>query len=285
MEHLATFSLAFGVLPFVGGVAWLLANAASGRANSERLAFAWVGSITVAVIMFQSTNFDVLYNTYVHDRFLPYLVPVIVIAVLCAAIDVTPLRWSLCLPAVLVALGFVVGAIPRFTWGEFEQIDADTPIAAVYRPLAHAFGSLTGARVALVLFTLVGSALLLLAGRTLPRLRIAAVLSAMLVVALISTTTYVFTRFFGTNDWATRPITNPEVGQFAWVDQTVGRNADVTIATYPVTTDWFINFRIWRDYQYWNASIDRDVELPAGAFTYSSFWFPKVVLALQPEDR
>ncbi len=33
VEHLATFSLAFGVLPFVGGVAWLLANAASGRAN------------------------------------------------------------------------------------------------------------------------------------------------------------------------------------------------------------------------------------------------------------
>ena len=282
VEHLATFSLAFGVLPFVGGVAWLLANAATGRASGERLGFAWVGSVTVAVIMFQSTNFDVLYNTYVHDRFLPYLVPVIVIAVLCATLDARPLRWSLCLPAVLVALGFVVGAIPRFTWGQFEPIDADTPIASVYRPLVHAFGSLTGARVALVLFTLLGSALLFLAGRLLPRLRVTAVLAAMLVVALVGSTTYVFTRFFGTNDWASRPITNPQVGQYAWVDQTVGRNANVTIATYPVSTDWFLNFRVWRDYQYWNASIDRDVELPAGAFTFSSFWFPKVYWHFDP---
>ena len=101
-------------------------------------------------------------------------------------------------------------------------------------------------------------------------------LSAILVVALVSTTTYVFARFFGTDDWASRPITNPQVGQYAWVDRTVGRNADVTMATYPLTMDWFINFRIWRDYQYWNASLDRDVELPRGAFTYSSFWFPKV---------
>ena len=283
VEHLATFSLAFGVLPFVGGVAWLLANAATGRASGERLAFAWVGSVTVAVVMFQSTNFDVLYNTYVHDRFLPYLVPIVVIAVLCAATDVRTLRWSLCLPAILVALGFAVGAIPRSTWGEFDQIDADTPIAGVYRPLAHAFGGLTGARVALVLFTLVGSALVLLAGRTRPRLRIASALSVMLVVALVSTTTYVFTRFFGTNDWATRPITNPQVGQFTWVDEAVHRNADVTIATYPLSSDWFINFRIWRDYQYWNASIDRDVELPPGAFTYSSFWFPKVDWHFNPK--
>jgi hypothetical protein len=282
VEHLATFSLAFGVLPFVGGVAWMLANAARGRASGERFAFAWVGSVTVAVVMFQSTNFDVLYNTFVHDRFLPYLVPVIVISVLCATIDVSPLRWSLCLPAVLVALGFTFGAIPRSTWGEFEPIDADSPLAAVYRPLVHAFGTLTWARVGLVLFTLLGSALLLVAGRVWPRLRVAAVLSGMLVIALVSTTTYVFTRYFGTNDWASRPVTNPQVEQYAWIDQTVGRNANVTMATYPLTMDWFINFRIWRDYQYWNASLDRDVELPRGAFTYSSFWFPKVYWHFDP---
>ena len=100
----------------------------------------------------------------------------------------------------------------------------------------HAFGSLTWVRVALVLFTLLGSALLLVAGRALPRLSVAAVLSAVLVVALLSTTAYVFSRYFGTNDWASRPVTNPQVDQFAWVDRTVGRNADVTIATYPVSS-------------------------------------------------
>jgi hypothetical protein len=87
VEHLATFSLAFGVLPFVGAVAWLLATAARPRVNPERHAFAWIGAITVAAVMFQSTNFDVLYNTFVHDRFLLYLVPIVVISVLCATLD------------------------------------------------------------------------------------------------------------------------------------------------------------------------------------------------------
>jgi hypothetical protein len=282
VEHLATFSLAFGVLPFVGGVAWLLATAAGPRVNGERHAFAWIGAITVAAVMFQSTNFDVLYNTFVHDRFLLFLVPIVVISVLCAALDTAPLRWSLPFPAVLVALGFAVGAIPFSTWGQFETIDNDAVIGAVYRPLVHAFGGLTGARVALVLFTLGGSALLMVGGRLLPRLRIAAVLAVVLAVALPATTAYAFDRFFGTNDWASRPITNPQVQQFSWVDKTVGRNSAVTIATYPVSSSWFVNFRVWRDYQYWNASIDRNVELPRGAFSYSSFWFPKVYWQFDP---
>jgi hypothetical protein len=276
VEHLATFSLPFGVLPFVGALAWLLANAARPPASGERHAFAWIGSITIAAIMFHSTNFDVLYNEFVHDRFLLYLVPVVVIAVICAALDATSLRWSLAVPAALVALGFAVGEIPFATWGQFATIDDDAVAGALYKPLVNAFGSLTGARVALVSFAAAGSALLLLGGRFLPRIRPSLMLAAVLLVALPATTAYSFARFLGTNDWADRPITNPEVDQFAWVDRTVGRDARVTIATYPVSSDWFVNFRVWRDYQYWNASIDRNVELPRGVFTYSSFWFPKV---------
>lgn len=210
VEHLATFSLAFGVLPFVGGVAWLLANAASRRGSNNQHAFAWIGSITVAAVMYQSTNFDVLYNAFVHDRFLLYLVPIVVISVLCATVDAAPLRWSLVLPATLVALGFAVGEISFSTWGQFATIDDDAVIGAVYKPLVQAFGSLTGARTTLVVFTLLGSALLLLGGILLPRLRIAAVLSVMLVFALPATTAYAFARFFDTNDWASRPITNPQ---------------------------------------------------------------------------
>jgi hypothetical protein len=282
VEHLATFSLAFGILPFVGGVAWLLANLVRPPANRERHAFAWLGALTCAAILLHSTDFDVLYNTFVHDRFLLYLVPVIVIAVLCATLDSAPLRWSLVVPAALVALGFAFGAIPWSTWGQFEVIDDDTPVSALYRPLVSAFGGLTGARIALACFTLVGSGLLLFGGRLSSRVRFAAVLAGLLVVALPGTTTYVFDRFFGTNDWAGRPITNPQVDQFTWVDRTVGTHATVTIAPYPTSSDWFVNFRVWRDYQYWNKSIDRNVELPRGVFTYSSFWFPKVYWGFDP---
>jgi hypothetical protein len=282
VEHLATFSLAFGILPFIGGLAWLLATVVRPSANRERSAFAWLGAITCTVVLLHSTDFDVLYNGYVHDRFLLYLVPIVVVALLCAALDAATLGWTLAPPAVLVALGFMVGAIPWSTWGQFETIDDDTPVSALYRPLAHAFGGLTGARIALVSFTLAGTAAIALALRHRSRAT-AWVLPAMLVLALPLTTAYVFARFFGTNDWAARPITNPQVGQFAWVDSTVGTNADVTIATYPVSSAWFVNYRVWRDYQYWNKSIDRNVELPRGVFTYSSFWFPKVYWGFDPK--
>lgn len=282
VEHLATFSLAFGVLPFVGAVAWLLANAARPPGDPDRAAFAWIGSITIAAVVFQSTNFDVLYNAFVHDRFLVYLVPIVVIAVLCASLDAAPLRWSLALPAALVALGFAIGEIPFSTWGQFATIDDDAISGALYKPVAQAFGGLSGARVALELFAVLGSVLLLLGAWLRPRLRTTATLAVVLVLALPTATAYAFARFFGNNDWASRPITNPQVDQFAWVDKAVGRNAVVTIATYPVSSSWFVNFRVWRDYQYWNASIDRDVERPRGAFSFSSFWFPKIALGFDP---
>jgi hypothetical protein len=105
----------------------------------------------------------------------------------------------------------------------------------------------------------------------------------MLTLALPATTAYVFVRFFGTNDWAGRPITNPQVDEFTWVDRAVGTHSTVTIAPYPISSDWFVNFRVWRDYQYWNKSVDRNVELPRGTFTYSSFWFPKVYWEFDPQ--
>jgi hypothetical protein len=233
--------------------------------------------LTVAAVMAQSTNFDVLYNTFVHDRFMVYLVPVIAIGMLCAALDARSLRAWAIWPALLVAAGFVFGAIPFETWGRYATIDDDAVAGALYKPLAAAFGGLGGARVALVAFTLAGCALLVV-----PRLRVALPVAALLVVALPATTAYTFTRFLGTDDWASRPITSPQVERFTWVDRTVGRNADVTIATYPVSTAWFVSLGLWRDYQYWNASIDRDVELPSGVFTYSSFWFPKVSWSFDP---
>jgi hypothetical protein len=282
VEHLATFSLVFGVLPFVVALGWLLAGLARPSQPSERYAFVWIGVVTIVAVMFQSTNFDVLYNAFVHDRFLLYLVPVVVIAVLCAVTEVSPPTWSLAVPALLVAAGFVVGEIPFATWGQFPTIDDDAVAGALYKPLVHAFGSLTGARIALVVLTLAGTALLAAAGRLVPRLRPSLVVAVLAFVALPVTTAYAFDRFLTNDDWANRPVTDPQVDQYAWVDRTVGRNARVTIAPYPVSSDWFVNYRIWRDYQYWNISVDRNVERPPGAFTFSSFWFPKVPLQFDP---
>ena len=63
-------------------------------------------------------------------------------------------RFSLALPAGLVALGFAVGEIPRFTWAQFPAVDSDGPISALYRPLVRMFGTLGSARAGLIAATI-----------------------------------------------------------------------------------------------------------------------------------
>ena len=113
------------MLPFVVGTAWLLANlvAPAGRAASATRSRA-PGSIAVVAMLAQATEFDLRYTGYVHDRFLLYLVPVVLIAALCAVTDRRPLRWSLVPPAVVVALGFARGALPPITWARAEPARA-----------------------------------------------------------------------------------------------------------------------------------------------------------------
>ena len=50
VEHIATFALGLGILPFVVGVAWLLANLVRPGESRELHAFACIGAITVVAL-------------------------------------------------------------------------------------------------------------------------------------------------------------------------------------------------------------------------------------------
>jgi hypothetical protein len=279
-EHVATFSLAFGVLPLVVGVAWLIANLVRRPESAERHAFACIGALAATAVVLQATNFDVREVGYVYDRYLIYLVPVVLLGAVCAALDARAPRWSLLFPAALVACGYAFGALSRTAWGQFDALLPDTPISGLYRPIVDGLGGLTEARIALATGALAAAGLFAFAAPRLPRARTAVVV-ALLVLLVPTTTSYVWVRFFGANDFSLRPVTNPGSDEFTWVDQSVGGNAEVASVLYPVSSDWYVNQRIWRDYQFWNRSLDRSVGQP-GIFDYTGRHYPKTGVRFDP---
>ncbi len=223
VEHLAVFSLGLGILPFVVGVAWLLANLVRPAGSRELHAFACLGALTVVAIFLEVTIFDLRFGErFVHDRYLFYLVPVIVLGFVCAVTDPWPPRWSLALPTSLVAVGFAVGELPRFTWEDYPQLNSDGPIYALVRPIVDMSGSLATARGALVVATVILSVLFVQAAILLrPRL-FAGLAVGFVAVALPFITGYMLVRFFEVNGWSGRPLTSRPEPRYDWVDRAVG---------------------------------------------------------------
>src|SRR5262249_23614737 len=150
---------AIGIIPFVVGFAWLLATAIDRKANREQLAFAWIGSASVIVLVLQITAFDLDQGNYVHDRLMFYIAPLLVLATLCALLERSKLRWSLVAPTALVVLGFAFSTTRKEMWSAQFPINTDDLAAIFYQPvvtLAHGFG---GARLLLALATVFATAL------------------------------------------------------------------------------------------------------------------------------
>ncbi len=273
-EHLATFSLALGILPCLLGGAWIFARVFRPPASSERHAFACFGAALLLIVPAQVTNFDVVYNiSFVHDRFLIYLVPVLLIGTLCAALEADRLRWSIIPPTVVLVAGFVTGAIPAFTWQQFDTINPDTPASSIYRPLVDLTGSLGATRALLAAVTVVFATAVV----ALPRLALRRVAIVYVACALPLLTWFMFDRLFAVPGWSGRPVTTDVHGTLDWIDTSVGANTSVSIVPYPVSSDWFVSQRFWRDVEFWNRAVVRDVHFPEpDVYEYTGFWFPKL---------
>ena len=284
VEHLATFSLGVGVVPCVIALAWIGANIVAPSASREAHAFACVGGLMTAVILVQATNFDLVVNAYVHDRFLIYLVPLVLIGAVLAVADARKPRWSLALPLILTAAGFAFGSIPLSSWARFSWLDLDTPISTVYRVLAFHLGGLTPTRGVLVALAAVGTALVAVGGRRVETGHLALVVFGFCAIAMSVATSWVFVRAFSSPDQNSRPLALDWHGTLDWIDEQVGPDANVTAIQYPVSSDWFVNQESWRDYEYFNKSIVRDARV-AGSdpFDYTGLWFPKLDLHFNPD--
>ena len=272
-EHLALLALGLGIVPFLIGAAWLLANVVRPPVDLERRAFAALALLVTAGLVLEVTVYDLRVGAgAVFDRYLFYAAPLLLIAALLAVLDTWRPRLSLVIPAALVTVGFAVAIPPAYTWSQFPMIDPNTPVSALYRLLVPHLHGGTTVRVVLAGVAVGGAAALAL----LPRRAALAVVAASLVVPPFATA-YAFHRLFATNGWSLRAVTASE-SAFAWIDQRIGPAPRVTMIPYPISSNYFSSEQRWRDVEFWNKSLAREAQPRTGGFVYTGNAFPRLTL-------
>src|SRR5437868_3136481 len=247
-EHAAVVALGLGVLPFVVGVAWLLANAV------RRNTFAVLASVTLLALIAEVTVFDLRFagGGGVRDRYLFYAAPLVLAGFACALVRPPWPRWSLRAPALLAAPGFGAARLPRY-----DTATVDTPVSVLDDALVRSSQSLAGARIFLVAATI----LLVVCFVARGPLAIAVVLVTL--AAVPAETAYAWVRLFRVPDTAGRPLTHPDAGRFTWLDQAVGSRPNVTLVPYPTLPgDYWASVGAWWDLEFWNASAARAAYYP-----------------------
>jgi hypothetical protein len=249
--HLATIALGLAILPFVVGMGWLVDRLRPSAAPSQR-AFALVGASAFVLLAVQVASFTQRFGFgLVKDRYLFYVVPIVLVA-LAAALGSRswPRWWAFAVPAAIAAVGFVwIPVTP------YEKLNVDTPVAILNDALLDLATTETWARVLLVVLTAVLLQALLLARPFLPWRPVAAAVAVLAAVALPLETAYAFERLFRVNGTNGLPITLDQGVVFSWIDRNVGPTGRVTVFKYPVLgADWFAGQGYWWDVEFWNES-------------------------------
>jgi hypothetical protein len=231
------------------------------------------------------TIYDLRFGVgYVHDRYLLYLAPLVLLGFVCALLDSRRPRWSLLAPAALVTLGFALGGQPPAGWpDQFGHLNTESPVSALYALAAREVNGVRAAHVFLAVATVVLVVLFALGAALLRRRTFTALLVALLAISVPLETGYVLKRFFAVNGWASRPLTDVRSPASTWVDAAVGTAAAVTMVPYPVSSAFFVNQRVWRDYEFWNKAIVRDVQYSGRyVFRFTGDTFPKIFPHFDP---
>ena len=176
LGYVAQFAFGLAILPFVVGFAWLLANTVASSGAAEARAFACVGSLSFVVVFAEVTKYALGVGGVIYERFTFYFVPIVLLAFVCALLDRQWPRWSLLVPFLLVAAGFVLRPQSAFTWNG-GRLNPDTPVSIFYHPLVEVLGSKAAMQAGLVLAAIVLTGLFAFAAaRTTKRKRVAAIL-------------------------------------------------------------------------------------------------------------
>jgi hypothetical protein len=279
-QHLATIALGLGILPFLVGGAWLASNAVRAPTRERRI-FALLAAVSIVLLTIEVASFDLRFGGgVVRDRYLFYIVPLILVAFAAALASDTWPRRSLAVPLVVLVYGFARDPLPLF-----DKLNVDTPVAMLDNYLRGSLGGLGGARIFLIAAAVVGALLVLEGALLLRHAHLAVLLAVLTLVAVPAETAYAFVRLFRVNGTAGRSLTTSQANTFAWVDQTVGRNAHVTAVPYPTLPgDYWSSVAFWWDLEFWNKSVDRSAWVP-GQYGWTPATFPKLELHFDRKGR
>jgi hypothetical protein len=270
-EHLEPLALGLGVLPFVLGLAWLLSALVASRAP-EQHAFASLSSVTLVALLVEVAAYDLRFgrNT-VHDRYLFYVAPLILIAFVAGLRERRGRRWSLALSTGVVLFAFALAPIVRY-----DKLNVDSPVAALNGTLLDLGGSPKGARVALVLLTLVVVLLMALVSSF---ARLGALLLVLACLAIPAQTVFAFSTLLTNNGTSGRPVTLEQGNVFDWIDRELGQDAKVTMVPYPLLYNaYWADVAYWWNVEFWNVSVQR-AAVYEGAYTGTPDSFPKIELS------
>jgi len=273
LEHLAPLGLGVGIVPFVLGVAWLLSSVVQERTQAQR-AFAAVAGVTLVALLLEVTSYDLRFGAgRLHDRYLFYVVPLLLVAFVAMLLERTWKRWTIVASGALLALAF--SFVPVISFGKFN---VDSPVAYLNEALLGIGGSESGAQLFLA-FVAIAAMVLLLAGR-----RVATALATLAIVLAPVQTAAAFTRLLTHDGTSGRPITLDQSVVFDWLDRKVGGGGTVTMVPYPLLYgNYWENVAYWWNVEFWNASVRRAV-LFDGAFTGTPETFPTTTLNFDPTN-
>jgi hypothetical protein len=268
LEHIAPLGLGVGIVPFVLGVAWLLAALVRRRSRAQH-AFASVTVVALVALLFEVASYDLRFGAgRLHDRYLFYVVPLLFVAFAAMLREPQWSRWALVAAGALLALAFAF--MPIIRYGKFN---VDSPVAYLNERLLALGGSESGAQLLLSFLTIV-VLLLLLAPR-----RVAVALAVLAILLAPVQTALAFTRLLGHDGTSGRPITLDQSVVFDWLDRKLGTNQTVAMIPYPLLygTYWE-NVAYWWNVEFWNASV-RQAVVYDGAFTGTPETFPTTQLS------
>lgn len=281
--HAADLAFGMGILPFLVGAAWLLANVVRRPATPGLRAFAWLGATTLVVLVPVVAAWDLTIGQFVIDRYLFYLAPLLFLATVCALLDVRRPRWSLVIPVAVVCVGFALHLQPEFLWSGQFPLSFDSPVASLYKPFADLGGGASGASTILVVLTIALAALFVVGARLLRPAVLTAVVAVLLLVALPADTGYTFEKLLSRNGHSGRPLTQSQSGVLDWLDRAVGTGGNVTEVPYPVSSSPFVSQGFWRDLEFWNKSVRYAVHYPTpDVYRDAVIWFPDTPISFNP---
>lgn len=254
-EHFAVLALACGVLPFVAGGAWLVDRLRPSAAPPER-ALALVGCATLVLVGLQVASFNQRFGAgEVKDRYLFYVLPVVLVGLGAALTGRSwPRWWAWAPPVVVVVTGLAVVPLPTY-----EKLNVDSPAAILNDEILRLATSVQWAHILLPLGALVLLGLFIETAIFFPRRIAAAALVVLVTGALPGGAVYAFDRLFAVNGTNGLPITLDQGVVFNWVDRAVGKEGRVTMIRYPVNSpDYWAGVAYWWDAEFWNESVVRD---------------------------
>ena len=144
--HFAIVALAGGLLPALIGGAWLASNLRRSE-SEERVAFAWLGIIAVIGLTVEAASFNLRFGGgLVRERYLFYITPILLVAMVAGLSAARRPRWSVALPLAVLAIGFWQAPLVAF-----QKLNVDTPASVLNDWLLNTMRSPNGARAFLVL--------------------------------------------------------------------------------------------------------------------------------------